>query len=84
MQADSVSIRLIVSNHASLTVPMEHLADSDDLYTYGLSSLATVELMLAIEDAFDIELPERLLVRSTFESIDSISEAVADVIAQSR
>jgi acyl carrier protein len=84
MQADSPSIRLIIAQHASLTVPVEHLADGDDLYTYGLSSLATVELMLAIEDAYDIELPERLLVRSTFESIDAISEAVTGILASTR
>ena len=81
MQADSPSIRLIAAQHASLTVPVEQLADGDDLYAHGLSSLATVELMLAIEDAYDIELPERLLVRSTFESVASIIEAVTGILA---
>jgi acyl carrier protein len=84
MQNHSPTIRTILSQHAALTVPVEHLADGDDLYTYGLSSLATVELMLALEDEFDVELPERLLVRSTFESIDAISEAIASVTAASQ
>ncbi len=81
MFADSSSIRAVLAAHASLTLPVEHLADGDDLYAYGLSSLATVDVMLAIEDAFDIELPERLLVRSTFESIDAIVDAVASLLA---
>jgi acyl carrier protein len=73
------SIRTILQDRASLGVPVESLSNSDDLYAYGLSSLATVEVMLAIEDAFDCELPERLLTRSTFESIDAIADAVASI-----
>jgi acyl carrier protein len=72
-------IRSILADRAALDVPVENVADGDDLYAHGLSSLATVEIMLAIEDAFDFELPERLLTRSTFESIDAIAEAVAEV-----
>jgi acyl carrier protein len=72
-------IRSILSERASLDVPLQTVANGDDLYAHGLSSLATVEIMLAIEDAFDFELPERLLTRSTFESIDAIAEAVLSI-----
>ena len=36
-------------------------------------------LMLSLEEAFDIELPDRLLRRRTFASIRSIAEALAEV-----
>ena len=39
----------------------ETLDDSDDLYRAGLSSHATVDLMLTLEDHFDIEFPEAML-----------------------
>jgi acyl carrier protein len=70
-------IRSLVAEHGNLSTDMSKLSDTDDLYAHGLSSLATVQLMLAIEDAFEIELPERLLVRSTFESVAAIADAVA-------
>ena len=35
--------------------------------------------MLAIEDAFDIEFPDRMLKRSVFESIDAIAAALTEL-----
>ena len=36
--------------------------------------------MLALEDEFDVEFPERLLKRSTFESILQLSEALDSLL----
>ncbi|HET6331528.1 MAG TPA: acyl carrier protein [Holophagaceae bacterium] len=69
-------IRDIILNHARLSADVSNLADTSDLYAAGLTSLTTVNLMLALEDHFDIEFPDRMLVRKTFESIQSLSEAV--------
>lgn len=69
-------IRDIILNHARLSADVATLADTSDLYAAGLTSLTTVNLMLALEDHFDIEFPDRMLVRKTFESIQSLSEAV--------
>lgn len=72
-------IREILQQHGRLPVGVETLADDSDLYNAGLTSLATVGLMLALEDAFDIEFPETMLSRKTFESIQAISEAVEEL-----
>ena len=40
-----------------------------------------VNVMLALEDAFDIEFPDRMLKRSVFESISSIREALSELLA---
>lgn len=55
------------------------VADSDDLYRAGLTSHASVNLMLALEDEFDIEFPESYLRRSTFASIAAIHEAIGEI-----
>jgi len=55
------------------------LADNADLYQAGMTSQASVNLMLALEDAFDIEFPDRMLKRSVFESIASIREALTEL-----
>lgn len=69
-------IRNLVVTHARLSADPATLADTSDLYAAGLTSLTTVNLMLALEDHFDIEFPDRMLVRRTFESIQSLAEAV--------
>jgi len=72
-------VREIVAANARLAVDIATLADGDDLYNAGLTSHASVNLMLALEDAFDVEFPERLLRRQTFESIAAISAALDEL-----
>lgn len=72
-------IREILKQHGRLPVGVETLTDDSDLYNAGLTSLATVGLMLALEDAFEVEFPETMLSRKTFESIQAISDAVAEL-----
>ena len=62
-------IRHVVRDHARLTVDPWTLADSADLYDAGMTSHASVNLMLALEDEFDVEFPDELLTRSVFSSI---------------
>jgi acyl carrier protein len=69
-------IREIVIKHARLSADVGTLTERSDLYAAGLTSLTTVNLMLALEDHFDIEFPDRMLVRKTFGSIQSLAEAV--------
>jgi len=73
-------IRTIVAQHARLSTDVAQLSDSSDLYSAGLTSLTTVNLMLAIEDHFDIEFPDKMLGRKTFESIQSLSEAIEEIL----
>ena len=61
-----------------MSVDPATLTPENDLYAAGLTSHASVSLMLALEDAFDIEFPEQLLKRSTFGSIAAIEEAITD------
>jgi acyl carrier protein len=73
------TIRDIVARHGRLGGDPSTLAPDSNLYEAGLSSLTTVHLMLALEEAFDVEFPDRLLGRRTFESIRSIAEAIDDI-----
>jgi acyl carrier protein len=73
------AIRRILSESARLDVSPDTLADDADLYAAGLSSLATVHIMLAIEDEFDVEIPDRMLTRRLFSSIDSLAAAVTEL-----
>ena len=72
-------IRSIVGEHGRLSVAVDRLDDDASLYQAGLTSHASVNLMLAIEESFGIEFPERMLRRRTFESIASIAGAVGEL-----
>lgn len=76
----TAEIREIVAKHARLAVHVNELADDSDLYRAGLTSLTTVNLMLALEDHFDIEFPDKVLGRKTFGSIESIEEVVTELL----
>lgn len=42
----------------------------------GLDSMSAIELVLTIEETFDVQFPDELLVRETFESLHSLESAV--------
>lgn len=69
-------IRSLIAAHARLPVDVHGLAEDACLYDAGLTSLSTVNLMLALEEHFDVEFPDRMLGRKTFGSIRSLSEAI--------
>ena len=69
-------IRKILTDHAQTQVPVAQLGDDDDLYQAGFTSHASVNVMLALEDTFDIEFPDELLRKSTFQSVASIRDAL--------
>ena len=73
-------IRDILSKHGRLSVEkVSTLADDADLYLAGLTSHASVNLMLALEDGFDVEFPDRMLQRRYFESIAAIAAAITEL-----
>jgi acyl carrier protein len=74
-------IRQAIKDHARLPIDVSTLADDDDLYQAGMTSHASVNVMLALEDAFDIEFPDRMLRRSVFESIAAITAALSELQA---
>jgi acyl carrier protein len=74
------AVRALVGEHGRLAVDAAQLDDQADLYAAGLTSHAGVNLMLALEDHFNIEFPERMLRRSAFATIASIRAAVEQLV----
>lgn len=76
-------IRTILKEHARLSSDVATLSDDADLYQAGLTSHASVNVMLALEGKFDVEFPDRMLKRGVFESIASIRAAIEELTAAS-
>ena len=72
-------IRKIIAEHGRLSVDVAGLTPDTDLYHAGMTSHASVNVMLALEDHFDIEFPDRMLKRSVFESIGAIEAALVEL-----
>ena len=72
-------IRRILKDHGRLAKDAESLADDADLYQAGMTSHASVNVMLALEGEFEIEFPDSMLKRSSFESIKAISSCIAEL-----
>lgn len=75
------AIREIVSEYAQLPSDVTSVGDSDDLFELGMTSHATVNVMLALEEVFDIDFPEDLLTKETFESVTAMASVVTDLLA---
>jgi acyl carrier protein len=73
------AIRTILSQHARLGVDASTLGETDDLYAAGMTSHASVTVMLACEDEWDVEFSQQMLKKSTFASIANIRGALAEL-----
>jgi acyl carrier protein len=76
-------IRQIVADNGKLPVDVATLTEDDDLFDAGMTSHANVNVMLALEDAYDIEFPEELLRRSTFQSLAAIRDTIEMLLEES-
>lgn len=78
-----VAIRRVLQEHARLPVDVDNLSDDADLFAAGMTSHASVNLMLALEDAFDLEFPDRMLTRGVFDSVSTIAAAIGELSGES-
>ncbi len=72
-------IRTVLREHGRLNKSVDDVASYADLYQAGMTSHASVNVMLALESFFDVEFPDHMLKRSVFSSISSIHKALAEL-----
>jgi acyl carrier protein len=73
-------IRDVLATHGRMAVDPREVDEQADLYELGLTSHASVDVMLALEDAFDIEFPDEVLKKSTFASVHNIEQVVEGLV----
>ena len=81
MSDNAAKIRSILKEHGRLTKDADTLAADADLYQAGMTSHASVNVMVALEGEFEIEFPDHMLKRSVFESIAAINAAIGELQA---
>ena len=75
------TIRKILAEHGRFPIDVTHIDENDDLFRAGMTSHASVNVMLALEDEFDVEFPESMLRKSTFESVHAIRTALNELVS---
>ena len=73
--------RLIVET-LGLQVEAEEIGSEDQLFGggVGLNSMATIEIIVAIEKAFEIEIPDEDLRVELFDNVKAMADYVRSVI----
>ena len=74
-------IRDILASHGKMPVDPREIAADADLYELGLTSHASVNVMLALEDEFDIEFPDGDLRKSTFATVDNLAAVIGRLVS---
>jgi acyl carrier protein len=74
-------IRDVLREYGRLNKNVDELAADTDLYQSGMTSHASVNVMLGLESDFDVEFPDHMLKRSVFASIGAIRQALAQLVA---
>jgi acyl carrier protein len=73
-------IRDVLATHGRMAIDAHQVDDRADLYELGLTSHASVDVMLALEEEFDIEFPDEVLKKSTFESVHNIAQVIESLL----
>jgi acyl carrier protein len=73
-------IREVLAAHGRMAVDASEVDDQADLYDLGLTSHASVDVMLELEEVFDIEFPDEVLKKATFASVHNIAQVVEGLV----
>ncbi|MFN8073386.1 MAG: acyl carrier protein [Mycobacterium sp.] len=76
-------IRRVIAAHGRLPVDALEVPANADLYALGFTSHASVNVMLALEDEFDVEFPDEVLKKSTFASVENIERVLEGLLKSS-
>lgn len=76
------SIREVLVRNGNPSVDPFGIEIDDNLFDLGMSSFQSVQLMMALEDCFDLQFPDDLIRKETFSSIRSMAEAVDFILGE--
>ncbi len=78
----SERVREIIAEQAQLPVDVGAIGDDANLFDAGMTSHAAVNVMVALEDEFEVEFPDSLLNREVFSSVAAIVSALEQIGAR--
>ena len=76
-----IQIKQVIVRALNLEIDPEEIGDSDVLFggEMGLNSMAMVELVVGIEDEFDLEISDEDLSAEVFKSVQTVEDYIRSV-----
>ncbi|MBJ7354133.1 MAG: hypothetical protein JHC98_04850 [Thermoleophilaceae bacterium] len=75
------SIRELIAENSELELT-DAISNDDDLFAAGMQSLDCVRILVAVEDEFEIELPNEKIDRSIFATVTNLTTVVAEFLPE--
>ena len=75
------TIRSVLGSEGKLYGDAATIGEDVDLFQEGLTSHACVNVMLALEDAYDLEFPDHMLRKESFITIRALRNALIEIVA---
>jgi acyl carrier protein len=75
-------IRAILQEHSGLDGAAQRISIYENLWLLGMTSLASVHVMLALESTFGVEIPDEKLRHATFSSIHEVMSCIRELTAR--
>jgi acyl carrier protein len=72
-------VRAILREHSGLGDAVQQMTVHDSLWLMGMTSAASVEVMVALESAFGFEFPDERLRHATFASVYNIVRCIREL-----
>ncbi|MFT3929322.1 MAG: acyl carrier protein [Spongiibacteraceae bacterium] len=79
---DIAEIRNIVIEEAQLRIDAQTISDTTDLDDAGITSLGRMNVILALEDRFQITFPDEMMTRKNFASITAVSKTINALVSK--
>ncbi len=76
-------VQEVVDQYAGIPAGGAAIGPETDLYAAGMTSFASVEVMLGLEERFGITFPQNLIQRETFLTMSAMATAVTKIRDQS-
>ena len=78
------TIASIVTRIAAQHQVVHAITPTDHLVDCGMTSMAMVDLMLAVEAAFDITIPQHEMTPANFQSIEALAQMLRRIHDEAR
>ncbi len=77
-------VKQVIIRKLSLDVKPEEIGDDDQLFGggMGLNSMATIEIIVGLEEEFEIQIPDEDLRVELFDSVKTMADYVRGVISE--
>ena len=84
--ADPISVKLqvVLRPHLRFLDRQQPIPRDESLGKLGLDSMAAINLLLDLEQAFNIKIPDSLLTAETFETAASLEETLRPLVEANR